>query len=66
MWIIDRFEGGFAVIECDDVTFEIPVNALPAGVREGDVISVEIDDSKTCERKKNIDSLMNKLFGENR
>lgn len=42
MWIIDRFEGDWAVIEPDGgVTFDIPRRLLPNGSREGDVLWVE-------------------------
>ena len=66
MWIIDRFEGEYAIIESDGVTFDVPLCALPDGVAEGDVISVCADREATKERSEHINSLMNKLFGENR
>ena len=42
MWVIDRIENGIAVIECNDSTFDVPVSALPGGVKEGMVLSVSI------------------------
>ena len=65
MWIIDRFEGGFAVVECGDKVFSVPVESLPENVREGDVIRVSVDKEETAVRSKNAGSLMSKLFGEN-
>jgi len=66
MWIIDRFEGEYAVIECGDKRFDVPKYALPEGAREGDVITLGIDPCETKKRSEHIDSLMNKLFGEKR
>lgn len=66
MWIVDRFEGDFAIIECGDFTFNVPKEALPERVCEGDVITVDIDRVKTAGRQANASSLMNKLFGEKR
>lgn len=62
-WIIDRLENGFAAVELDNKEMiNIPLNALPDGVREGDVISVCIDSKETQGRKEKIDGLMNSLF----
>ena len=66
MWIIDRFEGEYAVIESEGTVFDIPVCALPEGVAVGDVISVSVDRCAARERSERADSLMNKIFGENR
>ena len=43
-WIVDRIEGDVAVLELSSkVTVNIPVNCLPNGVKENDVISLSID-----------------------
>ena len=42
VWTIDRIEEGSAAIEIDGATFNLPVTLLPAGVSEGDVLSVAI------------------------
>ena len=34
--IIDRIEGDFAIMECGEYTFEIPISAIPEGSKEGD------------------------------
>ena len=61
--IIDRFEGEFAVCETEELEFiNLPKAALPLGAKEGDVISVSIDESETDKRKEKIDGLMNSLF----
>lgn len=62
-WIIDRFEGDFALCEIEKgVIYNIPRAALPENVREGDVISVNIESSETESRKSSINKLMNDLF----
>ncbi|MCM3491052.1 DUF3006 domain-containing protein [Alkalihalophilus marmarensis] len=62
--IIDRFEGEFAVIEYGRKAFDFPKALLPAGVREGDVVSIQatIEKVDTEDIKKKIDDLTKKLF----
>lgn len=64
MLIIDRFEGDFAVIEYDDMTFDLPRKLLPKDVKEGDVLrlSISVDKEHTEKRRKRVNSLMNELF----
>ena len=38
--IIDRFEGGFAVVETDSGFVNIPTDSLPAGAGEGSRASI--------------------------
>ena len=63
-YIIDRIEGSIAVCELPSGLFaEIPVEALPADVKEGDTIEVKIvygDEEK--ERDERIRRLMDDLF----
>ena len=68
-WIIDRFEGGFAVCEREGgQSIDIPREKLPQSAKEGDVlcvpdtVSIEIDAEGTKERKKKIEKLMDDLF----
>ncbi|MCH5314427.1 MAG: DUF3006 domain-containing protein [Eubacterium sp.] len=62
-WIIDRFEGDYALCEIENGTvLNVPRNALPENAREGDVISVFIDIGETENRKSNVNKLMNDLF----
>lgn len=62
-YIIDRFEGEFAVCELEDMTMvNIPKKALPTEAREGDSILVTVDPAETEERKENIKHLMDDLF----
>ncbi|HBX22558.1 MAG TPA: DUF3006 domain-containing protein [Desulfotomaculum sp.] len=64
MFIIERFEGQWAVIEHGDVTFNIPRELMPDGAKEGDVLNIiiEFDSKATTEQSKKIDKLMDDLF----
>ena len=64
MFIIDRFEGDWAVIEYEQKTFNIPKSLLPKDAQEGDVLTIEISLNKeaTEERKNRIQGLMDDLF----
>ncbi len=60
---IDRFEGGFAVVESENGLFlNIPRELLPEDSAEGDVFSLTKNVTETEIRKKRIESLMNDLF----
>jgi hypothetical protein len=61
--IIDRFEGAYAVVELEDKQFvNMPRELLPAGAKEGSVISIMIDQEETNKRRKGIEGLMNQLW----
>lgn len=64
--IIDRFEGNFAVIEYEDITFNFPKELLPKEAKEGDVLKFDItvDKEETEKRKKTIEDLAKDLFVE--
>jgi len=62
---IDRFEGEFAVVELDDQTMEnIPRRVLPPEVKEGDIISVVIDEAGTQKRREHIKKLMDDVWAD--
>jgi len=62
-YIIDRFEGEFAVVELGDRTFvNIPRKAVPPDAREGSVIDARIDEECTSDRSRKINNMMNDLF----
>lgn len=64
-YIIDRIEDSIAVAELEDLsTVDIPLSALPKGVKEGDVINVSIDENETQSRKESISRLMDDLFAD--
>ena len=48
MFVIDRIEGGFAVLEQDGTLQNIPLTALPEGVREGDMLEQQGDSYVLC------------------
>ena len=67
-YIIDRFEGSYAVCECEDLSHvNIEKKLLPKGCSEGDCIILKnnkyiLDSDETKKRKKRIEDKMNKLF----
>jgi Protein of unknown function (DUF3006). len=64
-YTIDRFEGEFAVIELESQQFvNIPRCALPVSTKEGDIISVNIDEDETAKRKEQIKKLMNDVWAD--
>lgn len=63
-FIIDRFEGRWAIIEYGDDVFNFPREALPGGSKEGDVldICIKIDEEATRTRKEHIRRMADGLF----
>ena len=62
-YIIDRFEGEFAVVELSNKTFvNIPKAAIPPEAKEGSVIDVTVDTASTTARTEKINNLMDNLF----
>ena len=62
-FIIDRFEGDFAVLETADLsTVNIPRNVLPIEAAEGDIVSIIIEKGETQERAKQMEAKMQDLF----
>ena len=60
---IDRFEGGYAVVEmCDKQMIDLPIKILPRGAQEGDIITINIDRRATNRRKRYIDELTKDLW----
>lgn len=64
MFVLDRFEGDWAVIEFGNRTFHIPRMLLPVGTREGQVLKIEvsIDGQATEARARRIENLAERLF----
>lgn len=59
-FIIDRFEGDYAIVETDTKTFvHLPAVLLPSDAKEGDCIEIHIT---ATDRKEKIENLMNSLF----
>lgn len=60
--IVDRIEGDFAVVEIEKGKMcNLPIELVP-DVKEGDVVTITINQDKTEERKKTIEELMNSVF----
>lgn len=67
MYIIDRFEGDWAIIETENRTlFNLPRSVMPTELKEGDVINilVSIDTESTLQRSKASKSLLDNFFDE--
>lgn len=64
MYVIDRFEGEWAVIEYNRTTFNLPRALVPPGAMEGDVlvIKVSVDAGATARLKENVKELSDNLF----
>ena len=62
-YVIDRFEGEFAVVELSDKkVINIPKIALPQEAKEGSVIDVTVDFDETAARLNRVNNMMNDLF----
>lgn len=66
--IIDRFEGEFAVCECEDKTMiNIEIDKLPQDIHEGDVLvidgdNIKVDYEETSRRREEIESLTQNMW----
>ena len=61
--IIDRIEGGFAVVELENGShFNLPTGLLPEGAKEGSVIDISLDKAPKEKKRRDISRLENKLF----
>jgi len=67
VFIIDRFEGDWAIIETENrQTFNLPRFVLPPGIKEGDVLSIQvgIDLVTTKDRAEKAKRMLDNLFDE--
>ncbi|MDS1029120.1 DUF3006 domain-containing protein [Bacillota bacterium LX-D] len=66
MFIIDRFEGDFAIISSGKENFNLPKMLLPKDSKEGDVLQIiiSIDQEQTKLRRKQMEQLMVELLKE--
>jgi hypothetical protein len=67
---IDRIEGKLAVLLMGDdgsIKLNIPLNLLPEGSKEGDILDIDIqkDKKETDDAKKRVSSLIEKLKSKN-
>jgi len=70
-FIIDRFEGAWAIIETLEdpiITFNLPIKILPPNAKEGDVLNIDItiNEEETLQRKKTIQNKLNLLKKQDR
>jgi len=57
VFIIDRFEGDWAIIETETRrTFNLPRSVLPLSVEDGDVISIQVGIDVAATRKRTEDA----------
>ncbi|MDR7855460.1 DUF3006 domain-containing protein [Tissierella sp.] len=60
---IDRFEEEFAIVELENKEMiNIPRVILPIEAKEGDIITISVDQGETEERKNRIQSKFDRLF----
>jgi len=66
LYIIDRFEGKWAVIDYNRETFSIPRELVPDNAKAGDIITIDIkvDKLSTEKAQKEVRKLMDSLLGE--
>ena len=64
--IIDRFEGNFAVVELKDKSFcNMPKLLIPDSAKEGDVVTIAIDENETNMRRQVASDLFSELTKKN-
>lgn len=65
-FIIDRFEGNYAVVELEDGSLEnIPIKCLPANATQGSIIEINVNYSETNLRRNKMKNKMNSIFHKN-
>ena len=68
-YVLDRLEGGVAVLKGKGGTWDVPASALPPDAQPGDTLRWDgthfhRDTQDTLARKARIDSAMSRLFGK--
>lgn len=62
-FIIDRFEGNFAIIELPNgQMIDCPKTMLPDNAKEGSILNITVDEKTTKEKLQTVTERMNKLF----
>lgn len=65
-FIIDRFEGNYAVVELEDGSLEnIPIKCLPTNATQGSIIEINVNYSETNSRRNKMKNKMNSIFHKN-
>jgi len=60
--IVDRIEGDFLIVEINEGNFVNMPKVLAPNAKEGDVIVINIDESKRKMLLNNVNELVNNLF----
>ncbi|MCL2567935.1 MAG: DUF3006 domain-containing protein [Oscillospiraceae bacterium] len=70
-YAVDRLEGSLAICECLETGAQITIETicLPANIKEGDILlqsgeGFEVDKIRTNQRRTDLTSRLNKLFGK--
>ena len=64
-FIIDRFEGEFAIVELENKEMiDVSIKLLPSEVKEGDTINITIDTIETENRRERIQNKFDSLFSD--
>ena len=71
MTVLDRFEGGYAVLETENGTVTVLRSSLPEEVREGDVLTERnrhfaVDTSTTEQRRSSHARRLRRLTGKDK
>ncbi len=61
-WIIDRFEGDYAVILCGTESFNVLRKYLPENLKEKSIITLALNEEQTIEKLKKATDKMNSIF----
>jgi len=48
---VDRIEGEYAVLEIGDEMFDVPIEDLPEGIKEGDRLEIKVKEGDQAEFK---------------
>lgn len=64
-YTIDRFENAFAVVELENGKFvDVPRETIPQEAKEGDIISVTVDQGAIGKRKKQVEDMTKDMWIE--
>lgn len=62
MFIVDRVEGNYVVIEFEEQYLNIPLTYFTEDVKEGDILELKVNKEKTDNVKKNNKERLERLF----
>lgn len=65
MFIVDRFEGAWAIIESSDqVIFQLPRSIIPSTVGEGDLIEIIVKQDTLATKEAHSSEILKNFFEE--